>query len=131
LKRKHPLGSQVILDLEYATKEELLNRTPRQWLHLLKKAAVAAGAHVIKSTYHVFREKDDCNEPGGITAVVILEESHITIHTWTKEREAHIDIFTCGDKCKPWVGAKYIIEQTKPIKVNGKKRFKRGGKYDF
>lgn len=36
-------------------------------------------------------------EPQGVTAVTLLAESHISIHTWPEEGKAVCDIFTCGD----------------------------------
>jgi len=34
--------------------------------------------------------------PSGYTAAALLEESHITLHTWPEHRSVQIDIFTCG-----------------------------------
>lgn len=57
----------------------------------LHKAAEAAGASVLKSFSHEF------SPYGGVTAVVVLAESHISIHTWPERGYAAIDIFMCGD----------------------------------
>ena len=45
-----------------------------------------------------------------MTAVTLLAESHISIHTWPEKGEAAVDIFTCGD-CEPKVGCDVIIQQ--------------------
>ncbi len=60
-------------------------------LQALHKAAVAAGASVLKSFSHEF------SPYGGVTAIVVLAESHISIHTWPERDYAAIDIFMCGD----------------------------------
>ena len=49
-------------------------------------------------------------QPQGVTAVALLAESHISIHTWPEKGEAAVDIFTCGD-CEPKVGCDVIIQQ--------------------
>ena len=36
-------------------------------------------------------------EPHGATSVLVLSESHFSIHTWWEEAEAHADIFCCSD----------------------------------
>lgn len=57
---------------------------------LLRRAASLAGARVLSSHFHRF------GEAGGVTGVVILAESHISIHTWPESGFAAIDIFMCG-----------------------------------
>lgn len=37
-------------------------------------------------------------EPHGLTGIVLLAESHISIHTWPELGEATLDVFTCGNK---------------------------------
>ena len=37
-------------------------------------------------------------EPQGLTGIVLLAESHISIHTWPERGEAAIDVFTCGKR---------------------------------
>jgi len=56
----------------------------------LRDAATAAGATVLSYDSHGF------GEGGGVTAVVMLAESHITIHTWPEHGFAAIDMFLCG-----------------------------------
>jgi S-adenosylmethionine decarboxylase len=57
---------------------------------LLIQAARHAGAHVLFSHFHAF------GEGSGITGVVLLAESHMSIHTWPEEGFAAADIFMCG-----------------------------------
>lgn len=57
---------------------------------LLREAALAAGARILHSHFHTFG-------PGmGITGVLLLAESHISIHTWPEVGFAAADIFMCG-----------------------------------
>lgn len=56
----------------------------------LIKAAETCGLHVVQDGIHRF-------QPQGITGYVLLEESHISIHTWPEKRFALIDVLSCKD----------------------------------
>lgn len=60
----------------------------------LREAAVTAGATILHSHFHHFTPN------GGVSGVVVLAESHISIHTWPERNFAAIDIFMCG-ACDP------------------------------
>jgi len=60
----------------------------------LKKAAVEAGATVMTERWHHF------GAGHGYTGVVILAESHISVHTWPEKGYASIDVYMCGT-CDP------------------------------
>lgn len=60
----------------------------------LRAGAEASGATVLHSHMHHF------SPFGGVSGVVLLAESHISIHTWPERDYAAIDIFMCGD-CDP------------------------------
>ena len=49
-------------------------------------------------------------QPQGVTAVALLAESHISIHTWPENGMAVCDVFTCGDHTNPRAGATYMYE---------------------
>ena len=49
-------------------------------------------------------------EPQGVTAVALLAESHISIHTWPENGTAVCDIFTCGEHTTPQDGVEYMKE---------------------
>lgn len=61
----------------------------------LRDAAVAAGATILHTHFHHF------GPDGGVSGVVVLAESHISIHTWPERDFAAIDIFMCGS-CNPY-----------------------------
>jgi len=46
--------------------------------------------------------------PQGVTAIALLSESHISIHTWPETGVAVCDIFTCGDHTTPEDGVEYM-----------------------
>ena len=56
----------------------------------LAAAAVAGGMTVLAVTSHKF------DQGGGVTAIALLSESHLSIHTWPEDGYAAIDAFTCG-----------------------------------
>jgi S-adenosylmethionine decarboxylase len=58
---------------------------------LLRAGAEAAGACILHSHFHSF------GDALGVTGVVLLAESHISIHTWPEFGFAAADIFMCGD----------------------------------
>ncbi len=60
------------------------------------QAAKEAGATVIQSTFHHF-------SPYGVSGVVVIQESHLAIHTWPEYQYAAVDLFTCGTSVDPWV----------------------------
>jgi S-adenosylmethionine decarboxylase len=61
----------------------------------LQEAALAAGATILHSHFHHFTPN------GGVSGVVVLAESHISIHTWPEHDFAAVDIFMCG-ACDPY-----------------------------
>ena len=60
----------------------------------LRNAAIQAGATILHSHFHHFTPN------GGVSGVVVLAESHISIHTWPERQFAAIDLFMCGE-CDP------------------------------
>ena len=56
----------------------------------LRDAAQAAGATLLHEHFHVFTPH------GGVTGVLLLAESHISIHTWPEHGFAAVDVFMCG-----------------------------------
>lgn len=60
---------------------------------LMVRAAEAAGATVVSKAFHRFT-------PQGVSGVVVIEESHLSIHTWPEYGYAAVDFYTCGD-CVP------------------------------
>ncbi|MES2299655.1 MAG: adenosylmethionine decarboxylase [Pseudomonadota bacterium] len=84
-----PAGTHLLADL-YGVDPALLGQCERIDA-LLRAGAQAAGAHVLHSHFHAFGEGQ------GVTGVVLLAESHISIHTWPEYGFAAADIFMCGN----------------------------------
>jgi S-adenosylmethionine decarboxylase len=84
-------GMHLLLELWGA---ENLN-DPRTIDTALRRAAEAADATILHVHLHHF------SPSGGVSGVLVLAESHISIHTWPERAYAAIDIFMCG-KCDPY-----------------------------
>ena len=95
------LGTHLLLDLKECN-AELLDDVDyiRQ---VVLSAAKEAGATVVGETFHKFR-------PIGVTGIVAIAESHISIHTWPEHSYAAADIFTCGTSLTPLRAADLIVK---------------------
>ena len=51
-----------------------------------------------------------CN-PFGISGVVVISESHLSVHTWPEYRYAAVDIFSCGDGLRPDAAISYLVKR--------------------
>lgn len=95
------VGRQVIAELWDCNIDTLNN------IEILKQifvdAALRAGAEVREVVFHQF-------SPYGISGVVVISESHLTIHSFPEKSYASIDVYTCGKKVDPWIAVRYIIQ---------------------
>jgi S-adenosylmethionine decarboxylase len=88
---------------------ELRDCNPRiiKDLEMVKNALVSAAkeakATIVDISFHEFN-------PFGISGMVVIAESHLSIHTWPEYSYAAVDIFTCGDVIKPEVAASFLIK---------------------
>lgn len=87
------LGKHVLVEL-FGCPAHLLNDVSYVQ-SALETAAEVSGATLINSTFHHFA-------PIGVSGVVVIQESHLAIHTWPEYGFAAIDLFTCGDTVNPW-----------------------------
>lgn len=94
-------GEHILLDL--FTKDETFLSDMWHGESILKHAALEAKATILGSNFHEF------GEGSGYTGVLVLSESHISIHTWPEFQLATIDIFMCGD-CDPAIANNYILQ---------------------
>ena len=95
-KSKHYLLELYRCDYEKLNDESFLRCT-------LNNADKIANAKVLNLVSNKF-------EPQGVTAIALLAESHLSIHTWPEEHYSAVDIFTCGKNMKPDVSCKYLIK---------------------
>ncbi|MFH1434482.1 MAG: adenosylmethionine decarboxylase [Pseudomonadota bacterium] len=110
------LGRHLLVDL-YDCNGSLLDDVEYIREHMLK-SALAANSTIINSTFHHF-------SPWGISGVVVIAESNITIHTWPEYGYAAIDVFTCGNEGDPWKAFEYLRDALES-KRNHVKEEKRG-----
>lgn len=100
----HPLGQHIIADFHGAR-----HLTDGDAIFAaMRDAAEAAGAIVVGERHHRFGAGD------GVTGVVLLAESHVSIHTWPEYNYAAIDIFMCGPKVAPMVCLERLESFFKP-----------------
>jgi S-adenosylmethionine decarboxylase len=76
----------------------------------LCEAARASGATILHAHVHQF------GEGGGVSGVVVLAESHISIHTWPERNFAAVDIFMCG-ACDPRLAVPVLRRAFRPATV--------------
>ncbi|MCX7902932.1 MAG: adenosylmethionine decarboxylase [Caloramator sp.] len=96
------LGRHIIAEI-YGCDAEILN--DREKIEkIMVDAALMAGAEVREVAFHKF-------SPLGVSGVVVISESHLTIHTWPELGYAAVDVFTCGDHINPWDACNYMTEQ--------------------
>lgn len=96
------LGTHLLVELKDCNPEILkdLNKVKEA----LVSAAKEAKATIIDVSFHQFN-------PFGISGMVVIAESHLSIHTWPEYGFAALDIFTCGEIIKPEVAAHYLIKR--------------------
>jgi S-adenosylmethionine decarboxylase proenzyme len=81
------LGRHLIAEL-YSCRSDLIDDEAIVRRHMLE-AARRIGATVVGEVFHRF-------SPHGVSGTVVIEESHLSIHTWPEHRYVAVDLFTCG-----------------------------------
>lgn len=98
------LGRHILAELFECDSEGL--KDTKLIEEYMNSAAVKCGATVVQSVFHTFN-------PFGVSGVVVIAESHLTIHTWPELAYAAVDVFTCGDTVDPWVACNHLKELLK------------------
>jgi len=98
----YALGTHLLVELRECN-PSILNDLEKV-RSIMVSAAKDAKATIVDVSFHEFN-------PFGISGVVVIAESHLTIHTWPEYDYAAVDIFTCGDIIKPEVAASYLIRE--------------------
>lgn len=81
--------------------------------NMLRNAASESGLSILHSYFHSF-------ERAGVTGVILLKESHISIHTWPEHNYAAVDVFTCGSRKDALRVYRSLVESLQPQRVNKK-----------
>jgi S-adenosylmethionine decarboxylase len=98
------MGDHYLLNLfdcdpDILNDEEFIKR-------LLDDAAYCAKMTVLNITSYKFY-------PQGVTAIALLSESHMSIHTWPETGKAAVDVYTCGEDASPKLACDVIKVQLK------------------
>ncbi|HEX2897558.1 MAG TPA: adenosylmethionine decarboxylase [candidate division Zixibacteria bacterium] len=72
----------------------------------LNEAVRKSGATIINSVFHRYN-------PQGVSGVVVIAESHLSIHTWPEYNYAAVDFFTCGESVDPYKAYRYMKRMLK------------------
>lgn len=105
-------GRHVAIDV-WGVDFALLNSAEFLKNHMVE-AAEACGATVLSVQAQQF-------EPQGATVLVMLSESHISIHTYPERGFAALDCYTCGETVDPQIAIDYMVSILKPEKYYAKK----------
>jgi S-adenosylmethionine decarboxylase len=98
-------GTHYLLDL-FGCSSPILD-DEHALIALAVEAAEKAGATVLAEHHHRF-------EPHGVSAICILAESHLSIHTWPETGTATIDVYTCGLSADPALACDVIQDRLLP-----------------
>ena len=85
-----PTGSHLLVDCRKVERSVCLN--DERFLDVMARAVRRAGSTVISQ----FRYRFGHDTPPGFTAMVLLDESHCSAHTYADDGLIAMDIFTCG-----------------------------------
>jgi S-adenosylmethionine decarboxylase len=102
------LGTHIILDF-YGCDSELIKHVC-DVQSMMREASRRANFTVVTEEYHQF-------EPHGVSGATIIQESHLTFHSWAEHCYASIDIFYCGENDNVQNGIDYLVETLKPTLV--------------
>jgi len=100
-------GTHLLVDLWGATNLD----DPAHIDAALRESAIISGATILHSHFHHFSPN------GGVSGVLVLAESHISIHTWPEKNFAAIDLFMCG-VCDPNKAIPVLQAAFKPTRID-------------
>jgi S-adenosylmethionine decarboxylase len=95
-------GRHVLCELE-GVDFELLN-DEAYLRQILERSLVQAGATILEVSSKHF-------EPQGVTVLVLLSESHASMHTYPEIGSVFIDVFTCGDQASPELAVRLLAQE--------------------
>jgi len=101
------IGRHIIAEF-YGVAEELISKKDKVQ-NIIEEIVEKAELTKIGSVYKQFK-------PYGVTGIVLIAESHISVHTWPEYKLMNVDIFTCGSLEKADKALQLFIEKFKPEK---------------
>ncbi len=110
-KKQKMVGSHLIAEL-VGCSFDILN-DEKKIKEAMLNASAAANFTVLQVSIKKF-------SPQGVTALLLLSESHFSVHTWPELGYAAVDIFTCSKTCDPGEAFKVLVNYLKPNKYSTK-----------
>ncbi|MEU7764055.1 adenosylmethionine decarboxylase [Nocardia sp. NPDC049190] len=101
---RHTMAELEGIDAALLDNEDLLRK-------ILAGSLTVAGATVLDITSKRF-------QPQGVTVLLLLAESHASIHTYPELGAAFVDVFTCGERADPGYATRLVAEALKPTTLN-------------
>ena len=99
-----PLGKHILAEFYGCEATELDN--PENIRIYMRNAAIKGKATIVNESFHKFN-------PWGVSGVIVIKESHLTIHTWPEYCYAAVDLFTCGENVDVWAAFDYLKDKLK------------------
>lgn len=103
------LGNHLIVEL-YNCDPELIDSLDYVKSVMIRSADIS-GATIVKDVFHRF-------SPQGVTGVIVIAESHFSIHTWPEYGYCSVDIFTCGERIDSEKALTYIKDKFKSQSIS-------------
>jgi len=99
------VGRHIIAELYGVPKELISNESEVR--RIIEEVVEEAELTKVGSVYKQFN-------PHGVTGVVLIAESHVSIHTWPEYELVNLDVFTCGDVSKVEKAFRLFLQKFKP-----------------
>jgi len=106
------VGKHIILDL-YDVNKEILQSINTSTFYLfndfIERTLKKANIHLLSKNIHFFEFNHENKKiNGAFTALYLLSESHLSIHTWPEKDYIAIDIFTCGNCDVSYIAERFV-----------------------
>jgi S-adenosylmethionine decarboxylase proenzyme len=105
---KKALGTHILLELFDCNPNTLINI--QHVKDAMIRAAQAAKANIVDTFFHQFK-------PYGVSGVVVVEESHLSVHTWPEYGYAAVDLFFCSENVLPEKAKDVLREAFEPTEM--------------
>ena len=93
------LGRHLLL--EYSDCDQAILNNSQLLEQYINEAVRESGATIVRSVFHRYN-------PQGVSGVVVIAESHFSVHTWPEYGYAAVDFFTCGSSVDPYKAHEYM-----------------------
>ncbi len=105
----NPIGEHYIVEASGCAPEIIGNVEKMQ--EILVKAAQKANVKIWAVSFHRF-------PPQGVSGVIVISESHISVHTWPEYGYVALDIYTCGEYSNPEAAVNFALQEFKAENVH-------------